>query len=604
MATPSIEQPGPLLQWPQYEKPTLLASCSDASSDLDSHADTAIINPQRTSVVAAAAPASNLSVDSGHAGVDRTWRPMSTSVDIKHKPNSQHQSPSSSSSSPPPPPPPQRQPPVSELAASQTPPLKMSKSDDSSRTVRGIFSKLSTKILSVGRNNSISDLAKQSESRQTLRRFSLQPEKFLPRREAVGASGLRRSWLFDKGMIPIVSLESLPKERPSAGSLFFQLPVELQLAVVTKLIYSDIIALRKTSRAFNRLITSNEHEIARRQIQRFVEPRYIALYPPDCLTKPSFAYLSRLATKSIAASELSRALVTQLYDDFRDKYFEPHSVDAKPLIIRYMTERLRFSVMIIQHFLEQLAERKLRVDRATGFPTRSDDIQLQEAIMEKYYTTDQLIEASDFYRLTLYLLWQNVSLIGSHERLRRVWALMTDTIPAVQDLTKFMLVGGIPELRNVYRKPKAATRRKAIARFAAKYKNEQARSTKLGAALLPRVSHPPGNVRRYSKLAISPNIFHLWIHPAQNVLFRKELINGLNEFRCIDEIVGLLMDGWEEWAYGDTDDDDDDSDDEENEEEILEEEEEVGAGESQVSESAIASSSIPRQHTSGLSTAV
>ncbi|KAK6349866.1 hypothetical protein TWF696_006128 [Orbilia brochopaga] len=644
MATTStaIEQPGPLIQWPQYEKPNPPASsvcststspscCSPLSSpppsELDSQPESpSIICPSRTStaVVSAATSTSTLtaaatntsdsrstSLDAGHA---QHHHPMPPAVDdIKNNktnapqqllpPSSSSSSSSSTStsasistsstslplqSSAPSTPPSSSPAPSQQLSSSPSlsclapsaQPQKMkpdgTNTKKKSRSIRGVFSRLSNKILSVGRKkDTLTDLAKQQhESRPSLRRFSLQPDKLIPHRESVGASGLRRSWLFDKRAVPNLSLDSLPKERPSAGNLFFGLPVELQLEIVTKLIYSDVIALRKTSRAFNNLIVSNEHEIARRQIDIFVETRYIALYPPDCLTKPSFAYLSRLATKSIAASELSRALVTQLYDDFRDKYFEPHPADAKPLIIRYMTERLRFSIMIIQHFLEQFAERKLRVDRTNGFPSRTDDISLQEAIMEKYYTTDQLVEASDFYRLTLYLLWQNVSMAGSHERVRRVWALLTDTIPVVQDLTKFMLVGGISELRNVYRKHKPAMRRKAIARFTARLKNEQARSTKLGAALLPRVSPLSRNIKRYSKLTISPNIFHLWIHPAQNVLFRKDLIEGLNQFRCIDEIVGLLLDGWEEWAYGDGENDDEGTSDSSDGEDDVEEEEE------------------------------
>ncbi|KAF3907137.1 hypothetical protein ABW21_db0205050 [Orbilia brochopaga] len=620
MATTStaIEQPGPLIQWPQYERPNPPASLSPCSappsplpSELDTQPESSIICPSSTStaVVSAATSTSTLTVTArstsldvvaGHDHYQHSMLPPT--VDTKDRSNTSPQLYPAPSTSPSPAPSftvstptPSTLPPLSPSSlpssqqlssspslsclASSAQPSKM-KPDGSKkkpRSIRRVFSKLSNKILSVGRKkDTLTDITKQTESRgPSLRRFSLQPDKLIPHRESVGASGLRRSWLFDKRAVPDLSLDSLPKERPSAGTLFFGLPVELQLEVVTKLIYSDVIALRKTSRAFNNLIVSNEHEIARRQIDIFVETRYIALYPPDCLTKPSFAYLSRLATKSIAASELSRALVTQLYDDFRDKYFEPHSPDAKPLIIRYMTERLRFSIMIIQHFLEQFAERKLRVDRSNGFPSRADDITLQEAIMEKYYTTDQLVEASDFYRLTLYLLWQNVSMAGSHERVRRVWALLTDTIPVVQDLTRFMLVGGISELRNVYRKHKPTTRRKAIARFTARLKSEQARSTKLGAALLPRVSPPTRNIRRYSKLSISPNIFHLWIHPAQNVLFRKDLIEGLNQFRCIDEIVGLLLDGWEEWAYGDgdnddggtSDSDDDDADEEEEEDE-------------------------------------
>lgn len=325
--------------------------------------------------------------------------------------------------------------------------------------------------------------------------------------------------------------------------------MELQLEIVTKLIYSDIISLRKTSCAFNSLIVANEHEIARRQIQIFVEPRYVALYPPRIRNKPTFEYLSRLATKSIAASELAKALATQLYNDFYDKYFDFHPENDRALVIKYITEKLRFSLMIIQHFLEQFAERKLWRDRVNGYASRADDIRLQEAILEKYYTIDQLVEASDFYRLTLYLLWQNVAMPGDHEKIKRVWAIVTDTLPAVQDLTKFMIVGGIPELRNVYRKQKASLKRKAMSRFSAMYKNEQARSSKIGTTRLPRIYHPTENIKRYSTLVISPNIFHLWIHPAQNVLFRKEVIDGLNQFKCIDEIIEHLLDGWEEWAY-------------------------------------------------------
>ncbi|KAK6363049.1 hypothetical protein TWF730_000496 [Orbilia blumenaviensis] len=453
-------------------------------------------------------------------------------------------------------------------------------SDDSKRPLRAILSKVTTKIREIGKKTGKSvwrkgldyhksqDSLLEEDKRATFasaRRY----RKAAIYREFSGASGLRRSWLFDRRTMPnITGCACAQKEssRPSAGALFFTLPVELQLEIVTKLIYSDIISLRKTSRSFNALIVTNEHEIARQQIQTFVEPRYVALYPPSIPNKPTFEYLSRLATKSIAASELAKSLATQLYDDFHDKYFDPHPASAKVLIIRYITERLRFSLMIIQHFLEQFAERKLRRDRVNGYSSRADDIQLQEAILEKYYTIDQLVEASDFYRLTLYLLWQNVAMPGDHEKIKRMWAIVTDTLPAVQDLTKFMIVGGIPELRNVYRKKKASLRRKAMSRFSAMYKTEQARSAKAGTTLLPRIHHPSENIKRYSTLVISPNIFHLWIHPAQNVMFRKEVIDGLNQFRCIDEIVELLLEGWEEWAYPedlpisyDNDDDEDDT---------------------------------------------
>ncbi|KAK6536278.1 hypothetical protein TWF281_000520 [Arthrobotrys megalospora] len=432
---------------------------------------------------------------------------------------------------------------------------------DSKGPLKAMFSKLTTKIRDVrwkGKKSGWGGNSKYHKSVDSLaeedRRNTIASQRRLYRaaisREFSGASGLRRSWLFDRRTMPdIADCSCTHKERPSTGTLFFKLPVELQLEVVTKLIYSDIISLRKTSRAFNTLIVTNEHEIARRQIQVYVEPRYVALYPPSTLNKPTFEYLSKLATKSIAASALAKALATQLYDDFHEKYFDPHPANAKILIIRYITERLRFSLMIIQHFLEQFAERKLWRDRMNGYASRADDIQLQEAIMEKYYTTDQLVEASDFYRLTLYLLWQNVAMPGEHEKIKRIWAIVTDTLPAVQDLTKFMIVGGIPELRNIYRKQKPSLRRKAMAKFSAMYKNEQARSSKAGATILPRVHHPSENIKRYSTLAISPNIFHLWIHPAQNVMFRKEVIDGLNQFRCIDEIVELLLEGWEEWAY-------------------------------------------------------
>ncbi|KAK6516559.1 hypothetical protein TWF506_006464 [Arthrobotrys conoides] len=436
-------------------------------------------------------------------------------------------------------------------------------SQDSKRPLRAILSKVATKIRDLGKkgekygsskhsgpSRSVDSLLEEEKrnafgSARRLRRAAMA-------REFSGASGLRRSWLFDRRTVAdLADCACTQKEssKPSIGALFFTLPVELQLEIVTKLIYSDIISLRKTTRAFNSLIVTHEHEIARRQIRIFVEPRYVALYPPTLPNKPTFEYLSKLATKSIAASELAKALATQLYNDFHDKYFDFHPQSDKALVIRYITERLRFSLMVIQHFLEQFAERKLWRDRVNGYASRADDIQLQEAILEKYYTIDQLVEASDFYRLTLYLLWQNVAMPGDHEKIKRIWAIVTDTLPAVQDLTKFMIVGGIPELRNVYRKPKPSLRRKAMSRFSAMYKHEQARSSKMGTTRLPRIYHPSENIKRYSTLVISPNIFHLWIHPAQNVMFRKEVISGLNQFRCIDEIVEHLLDGWEDWAY-------------------------------------------------------
>ncbi|KAF3934304.1 hypothetical protein ABW19_dt0206189 [Dactylella cylindrospora] len=535
MASTTIDQPGPLIQWPQYETPFRLGPFSSSSSSSYS-----------SSSLSSSSSSSNLDLASpGEEAVKTSHRPTAQTCNISVSNKLMHNTQPSISSS------------TDQAAGVSHQNPNMGKFDDSSssRSSGGVLSRLSTKVLGLARSNTATELDKNSDCPRHLRRFSLQPEHLIKNRERVGASGLRRSWLFDKRMMPIVPLEQTLQAKPSAGTLFFRLPVELQLDIVTRLIYSDIISLRKSCRAFDNLIVLNEHEIARRQLQTFVEPRYIALYPPDSATQPSFAYLSKLATKSIAASELSRALVTQLYDDFQDKYFDPHPVEAKALIIRYMTERLRFSIMVIQHFLEQFAERKLRFDRINGFPSKADDMQLQEAIMEKYYTTDQLLEASDFYRLTLYLLWQNVSMSRGREPVRRLWALLTDTIPDVQDLTKFMLVGGISELRNVYRKGNRSARRKAIAQFSSRYKNEQARATKLAASLLPRMHQTPGNIRRYSKLAISPNIFHLWIHPAQNVLFRKDLIDGLNQFRCIDEIVGQLLDGWEQWAYGEQEDD-------------------------------------------------
>lgn len=68
----------------------------------------------------------------------------------------------------------------------------------------GIFSRLSAKFLA-GRGSKADTKKQSSELDGSFKRFSLQQhEPVCGNRERIGASGLRRSWLFDKRMMPIV----------------------------------------------------------------------------------------------------------------------------------------------------------------------------------------------------------------------------------------------------------------------------------------------------------------------------------------------------------------------------------------------------------------
>jgi len=162
---------------------------------------------------------------------------------------------------------------------------------------------------------------------------------FLSKKSAPGETGERTS-----------SSLALAR-RPPFNHLFFSLPSELQVQIISSLPLSDILNLRLVSKTWHELITVNEAPIARIHIDYHIPAFATRLYPLPSNTSPDFHYLCSLWHRLHVAAKLAHLICEWITKDIFLRRTEAERLDFEPKY-ESMRRRLIPLVFTIFHFFE------------------------------------------------------------------------------------------------------------------------------------------------------------------------------------------------------------------------------------------------------------
>ncbi|CUS09714.1 unnamed protein product [Tuber aestivum] len=388
----------------------------------------------------------------------------------------------------------------------------------------------------------------------------------------------------------------------SLGDLFFGLPVELQLEVVNKLFFFDLLSLRRTSQKFRELTMQNESHIVRHHIGQWVPLHITKLYPPPADAPPTLVYLTDLAYKQRVSTHLALSLARQIVKEMMGgRQARRMSKEATVYVLNQLRLGMAPLIFALFHFFETYRTRRLErlwgndddddEDPSTaGLDPLSpaDKRRLQGDIISQY-PDNLLLQVHQMYHLLLHLFMRRMS--SPSLSVPRTLGCWTRQRPPNQAFAKVLILGGIKEVWHIYRIKGYCRRRKALDKFLRKLDTERTRLPKRRSAFKARVTTapqrnkgssvalnlditalsrsdynhpPPPPLSKLAKLDVD-DLTQLWTPAAEHRLILGGIVGSLEEVRCCGQFVSQLLGGVtesdDEEDDADGDDSDDDSDD-------------------------------------------
>jgi hypothetical protein len=156
-----------------------------------------------------------------------------------------------------------------------------------------------------------------------------------------------------------LAAQAKPRHSPFLQALF-RLPNELHVHILTELCISNLLALRRTCRALNELITASGAPLVRFWVKNRFGSLHVKLYPPPGPNEAHLHYLLAMRRRHIASVRLTRELANfVLKDTLR------HTNDRQQrLIWTSMYENMLPLVFAVGYFLEE--HRRLVLERDLG----------------------------------------------------------------------------------------------------------------------------------------------------------------------------------------------------------------------------------------------
>ena len=392
--------------------------------------------------------------------------------------------------------------------------------------------------------------------------------------------------------------DSLRLSSRSLGDLFFGLPVELQLEVVNKLFFFDLLSLRRTSQKFRELTMQNESHIVRHHIGQWVPLHITKLYPPPTDVPPTLGYLTDLAYKQRVSTHLALSLARQIVKEMMGgRQSRRMSKEATVYVLNQLRLGMAPLIFALFHFFETYRTRRLECllgdndhDSATvglDHLPLVDKMRLQGDIISQY-PDNLLLQVHQMYHLLLHLFMRRMS--SPSFSVQRTLGCWTRQRPPNQAFAKVLILGGIKEVWHIYRIKGYSRRRKALDKYLRKLDMERAcppkcksgskaratttsRQSKgpsiplnldITALSRPYYNHPPPPpLSKLASLDVD-DLTQLWTPAAEQRLIFGGIVSSLEEVRCCGQFVSQLLGGVTESDDeddADGDDSEDDSDD-------------------------------------------
>jgi hypothetical protein len=359
--------------------------------------------------------------------------------------------------------------------------------------------------------------------------------------------------------------------------LFFALPTEIQVQIVSLVTYVDLLSLRQTSHSFHHLIHTHETTIVRNIFSYpSLRPRHsellLQLYPPPTRAADmKLSYLFSLSNRYRACFHLASALSVNVSESvFGASHGPKYWKSLRPKCAN-MIPKMIPGLCTLFHFFETYRSKLLgRLDDPLSRPLlRSNAI--EESIISTY-SGDTLLEAHQIYQIlhaSLSRALRPPSYAGTVERSLRGWR----RAPASNDdIVKLLIFGNLPAVWRVMTKSTYNTRVEAL-------------DTAMHDLTLPSPPTSPGTSNRsvlktarpslvpmpsrsllptigfidtdsiikplepsvfIAASSTLPPIHDLWQRTAQRLLLSKEVVTGLNEITDTYEFMGELMESDDE----------------------------------------------------------
>ncbi|RPA99144.1 hypothetical protein L873DRAFT_1684397 [Choiromyces venosus 120613-1] len=408
-----------------------------------------------------------------------------------------------------------------------------------------------------------------------------------------------------RGAAPIQN--DTTKSSRSLGDLFFGLPVELQLEVVNKLFFFDLLSLRRASRQFRELTAQNESHIVRHHICHWVPLHITKLYPPPIDEPPALGYLTGLAYKQRVSTHLAFSLARQIVKEMiGGRQSRRMSKEATAYVLNQLRLGMAPLISALYHFFETYRTRRLERlwennDDDSSMTeldplSLADKMRLQGDIISQY-PDNLLLQVHQMYHLLLHLFMRRMS--SPPLSAQRTLGCWTRQRPPNDAFAKVLILGGIKEVWHIYRIKGYCRRRKALDKFIRKLDTERTRTSKrksgskakaattpqrgkgssiplnldITALSRPDYNHPPPPpLSKLVRLDVD-DLTQLWTPAAEHRLLFKGIVGSLEEVRCCGQFVSQLLGGGAESDDEDEEDDADDGDDSDDEDDSGDDEE-------------------------------
>jgi len=250
----------------------------------------------------------------------------------------------------------------------------------------------------------------------------------------------------------------------------FRLPNELHLHILRELCVSDVLSLRRTSRALNDLITGNAPALVRHWVRCRLGDLHLRLYPTPAAHATDFSFLLAMRRRHIASIRLTRYLSDMLVGD-------PLKVmcPRQKQLWTSVYERMMPLVFGVGFFLDE--HRRLLLERDLGrIRPRShlgynvcttEGITEQEVDVMKKLDPPLRLQYFYMYCFIVQVLMRKLrpsSRTGPVEKFLRGWLSQ----PAcTEDIAFFLVLGGIGQVAKLLARPKYTERRRYLHAFRA-----------------------------------------------------------------------------------------------------------------------------------------
>ncbi|KAF1843644.1 uncharacterized protein K460DRAFT_316229 [Cucurbitaria berberidis CBS 394.84] len=256
---------------------------------------------------------------------------------------------------------------------------------------------------------------------------------------------------------------------PSLSSPFlealFRLPNELHIHILRELCVADVLALRRTCRSLNELITNNAPALVRYWVQHRMGNLHLRLYPAPRPNAADFPFLLAMRRRHIASIRLTRQLADILVGDALDQ-----TCPRQRQLWTSAYERMMPLVFGVGYFLDE--HRRLLLDRDLGrirprshigylICTTAGITNQERKIMKKL---DPPLRLQYFYMycFIVQILRRKLrpsSHTGTVEKLLRGWSSQP---PCAEDIAFFLILGGIGQIAKLLACPTYAERRRYL----------------------------------------------------------------------------------------------------------------------------------------------